>query len=86
MKKPNLTPLMSAACKQAEAALIAAIQAVDDVLGEDGAGIEHPEMVVAFMSVAGAAYTALTIRESSEAALDVRVNDDGGERPAVTHH
>jgi hypothetical protein len=49
------------ACIEAKAALLLAIEAVDDVLSEikqhDDA-IEHPELIAAFMSFAGAAYHA----------------------------
>ena len=53
MKMNNIeaTPLMRQACFQAEAALALAIQAVDDLLHEDGAALEHLELVAGFMSV-----------------------------------
>jgi hypothetical protein len=44
---------MKAACLQAEAALIQAIKAVDNVLHEDGAGFDRPELVTSFMMAAG---------------------------------
>ena len=67
MNNIEATPLMKQACFQAEAALALAVQAVDDLLHEDGAALEHLELVVAFMSVAGAVYTALTIRDGVDA-------------------
>jgi hypothetical protein len=48
-------------CLEAKAALLLAIEAVDDVLSEIksyDAAIEHPELVAAFMAFAGHAYHA----------------------------
>jgi len=44
----SATVLMSQACGTSEVYLRAAVQAVDNVLGE-GAAKQHPELVVAFM-------------------------------------
>jgi hypothetical protein len=49
------------ACIEAKAAMLLAIEEVDDVLaeiGSDDAAIEHPELITAFMSYAGQAYHA----------------------------
>jgi hypothetical protein len=70
MKRNEVTPLMRAACLQAEAALFLAFEAVDSILDEDQAAVEHPELVVAFMTVAGAAYQALTISDNFDAIID----------------
>jgi hypothetical protein len=70
MRKYEATPLMRQACLQAEAALRLAIEAVDDLFHEDQAAVEHPELVIAFMTVAGAAYQALTISDNVDAIID----------------
>ena len=64
MNIPKATPLMKQACAQAETVLHIALDAVDAALREDGCAIENQQLVAAFMNVAGAAYTALTIREA----------------------
>jgi hypothetical protein len=46
------------ACTEAKAALILAIEAVDELYPQDDAGTEHPDLVVAFMAFAGNAYRA----------------------------
>lgn len=63
MREP--TAAVQWACIEAKAALILAIEAVDDVLHEDEAALEHPELVTAFMMFAGSAYHA----KKQEAAL-----------------
>ena len=64
MNNVKATPLMKQACAQAEAVLHLALDAVDSVLHEDGVAIENQQLVAAYMNVAGAAYTALTIRDA----------------------
>jgi hypothetical protein len=56
--KREPTAAVQWACLEAKAALILAIEAVDDILHEDDAALEHPELVVAFMTFAGNAYHA----------------------------
>jgi hypothetical protein len=46
------------ACIEAKAALILAIEAVDELFPQDEAALEHPELVTAFMMFAGSAYRA----------------------------
>jgi hypothetical protein len=65
-----LTPLMGTACEHAASVLAAAIQAVDDALGEDQAAIQFPGLVEGYMTAAGNAYVALTIRDAVDAFLD----------------
>src|ERR1700689_375610 len=55
------TAAVKLSCLEAKAALILAIEAVDDVLSEIknyDAAIEHPELIAAFMSYAGHVYHA----------------------------
>jgi hypothetical protein len=68
--KTQATPLTRVSPQHAEAALILAIQAVDDVLDDYGCALEHPELVTAVMMFAGNAYLALTIRDGVDAIMD----------------
>ena len=72
MNIPKATPLMKQACAQAETVLHIALDAVDAALREDGCAIENQQLVAAFMNVAGAAYTALTIREAIDHFIEFR--------------
>jgi hypothetical protein len=54
----NTTGRLNEACQLAQDALILAIAAVDSVLDEDSAAVEYPELVVAFLTFAAAAYRA----------------------------
>ena len=59
--KREPTAAVQWACHEAKAALLLAIEAVDDVLSQIksyDAAIEHPELIIAFMSYAGQAYHA----------------------------
>jgi hypothetical protein len=77
---------MRAACSHAEDALHLAIEAVDNLLHEDGCALEHPELVTAYMSVAGAAYTALTIRDAVDAFLEKQEAKANAEKYALAVH
>jgi hypothetical protein len=52
------TVALQSACIEAKAALILAIEAVDELFPQDEAALEHPELVTAFMAFAGNAYRA----------------------------
>jgi hypothetical protein len=74
--KTQLTPIVKASMHHAEAALISAIQVVDDVLDDyQGAALEHPELVTAVMMFAGNAYTALTIRDGIDEIIEQRKSE-----------
>jgi hypothetical protein len=69
--KTQATPLVRASLQHAEAALILAIQVVDDVLDDyHGCALEHPQLVTAVMMFAGNSYQALTIRDGVDAIMD----------------
>ena len=53
---PQISPRLTEACTLAHDALNMAIAAVDAILDDDSAAIEYPELVVAFMTFAAAAY------------------------------
>ena len=50
------TPRLQEACHLAQDALMLAIQSVDDVLDDNDCALDHPELVVAFMTFAAGAY------------------------------
>lgn len=77
-KQIQAAPLMQAAGHHAKTALVLAMQAVDDVLHEDGASLDHPELVVGFLVAAGQAYSALMLRDGLEEVVEaVRDRGDG---------
>jgi hypothetical protein len=79
MKTNEATPLMKAAAKQAEAALILANDIVDRVLHEDWH--DNPQMVVGVMMAMAETYTALTIREGFDEVVEaLKVDRDERER------
>jgi hypothetical protein len=58
---------MKSACHHARAVLAEAIQAVDDVVGDNDCAIDgHQQLVTAYMSAAGAAYVALSVQNAVE--------------------
>jgi hypothetical protein len=61
--KHKPTPLIQAACEHAEAVLAVAVQSIDNMMHEDGAAIEHSELIAGFMAVVAGAYQALTLRD-----------------------
>jgi hypothetical protein len=54
--KTQISPRLDEACHLAQAALIRAIQSVDDVLDGDEFALDYPDLVVAWMTFAAAAY------------------------------
>jgi len=84
--KHKPTPLMKSACEHAEAVLAHAVQSIDNMMGEDEAAIEHPELILGFMTVAGAAYQALSLRDSIEAFLEAQERRAEREKYALTIH
>jgi hypothetical protein len=73
--KTQVTPIVKASMHHAEAALILAIQVVDNVLDDDNCALDHPELVTAVMMFAGNAYTALTVRDGVDEIIEQRKSE-----------
>ena len=54
----QISPRLQDACHLAQDALMLAIQSVDNVLDDNDCALDHPELVVAFMTFAASAYRA----------------------------